>query len=98
MPFVVYALDKPDSAALRGELRPAHLDHLAQHAAKLIAVGPLLSDDGTTPIGSLLVVDTDNRTELNAFIAADPYTKGGLFQNVRVSPWRKVYVDGRKTG
>lgn len=97
MPFVIHAKDKPGSAATRAERRPAHLDHLARHAAKLLAAGPLLADDGSSVIGSLIVLDMDDRAEVDAFIADDPYTQAGLFESVAVHGWRKVFLDGRRT-
>ncbi|MEK0083853.1 YciI family protein [Benzoatithermus flavus] len=98
MPHVIVALDKPGSASLRTELRPAHLEHLTRHAAKLLAAGPMLAEDGTTPVGSMIVLDSDDRAEVDAFIDADPYTKGGLFETVTVRPWRKVFLAGARTG
>jgi uncharacterized protein YciI len=96
MPFMIIARDRPDSAPLRTELRPAHLAHLDRHAARLLAAGPLLGEDGGAPCGSLIVLDTDDRAEVDAFLAADPYTTGGLFAEVEVRPWRKVFLGGKK--
>jgi uncharacterized protein YciI len=96
MPFVIVARDRPGSATQRAELRPAHIEHLDRHAARLLAAGPLLGEDGGTPCGSLIVLDTEDRAEVDAFVAADPYTKGGLFAEVEIRPWRKVFLDGTK--
>jgi uncharacterized protein YciI len=98
MPHVIVALDKPGSAGLRAELRPAHIEHLTRHAAKLLAAGPMLAEDGTTPMGSMIVFDSDDRAEVEAFIQSDPYTKGALFEAVTVRPWRKVFLGGQKAG
>lgn len=96
MPYAIIARDKPGQAALRAELRPAHLDHLARHAAKLLAAGPLLDEAGGTPRGSLIILDTEDRAEVEAFLAADPYTGGGLFESVTVAPWRTVFLGGKR--
>ena len=96
MPYAIIAKDKPGSTGLRAELRPAHVEHLTRHATKVLAAGPLLADDAATPIGSLIILDTEDRAELDAFIAADPYTEGGLFQSVTVMPWRKVILGGKR--
>jgi hypothetical protein len=50
----------------------------------------LLAEDGTTPIGSLLVVEAADRAAIEAFCAADPYALAGLFAEVRQTPWRQV--------
>ncbi len=95
MPFMIVARDKAGSVARRAELRPDHVAHLQRHAPRLLAAGPMLGDD-CAPVGSLIVYDTDARAEVDAFLAADPYTTGGLFAEVEVRPWRKVFLDGKQ--
>ncbi len=41
-------------------------------------------------VGSAFVFDTDDRAELDAFLANDPYAKAGLFESVTVSRYKKV--------
>jgi uncharacterized protein len=96
MPFLIIARDRPGMAARRGELRPAHLEHLDRHADRLLAAGAMLDEDGATPCGSLILFDSDQRAEVEAFLAADPYTAGGLFADVEVRPWRKLFLDGKR--
>lgn len=96
MPYAIIAHDKPGHAARRAELRPAHLDYLARHTAKLLAAGPLLEEAGGTPSGSLIILDTEDRAEVEAFLAADPYTGGGLFESINVIPWRTVFLGGKR--
>ncbi|WP_374381376.1 YciI family protein [Dongia sp.] len=91
MAFMIYCLDKPNNVETRLANRPAHVEHLTKHESDLISAGPLLTDDGQTMIGSLLVVDFAERSEVDAFLAADPYTKAGLFQSVTVKPYRNVF-------
>ena len=93
MLYVLTCLDKPDAAALRAETRPAHLDYIRARVERVLLAGPLLAEDGKTPIGSLLVVDFANRAELDRFSAEDPYVKAGLFQSVTVRPFRKVFPE-----
>jgi uncharacterized protein len=96
MPYAIFATDKPGASALRAELRPAHLEHLERHAAKLLAGGAVFADDGTTPVGSLIIFDSDDRAEVDRFMAADPFTRGGLFESVAVYPWCKVFLAGAR--
>ncbi len=98
MPYAVIALDKDGGGPLRAELRPEHLVHLERYAGKLLAGGAMLADDGATPVGSLLIIDSEDRAEVEAIVAADPFSKAGLFQSVSIRPWRKVYFDGAKVG
>jgi uncharacterized protein YciI len=94
MQFVLYCLDKPGQAALRAEHRPAHLEYLKRHAAKISAAGPMLTEDGSGMIGSLLIFEVPSRKDVEAFAAGDPYTRAGLFQSVTIAPWKRVLWQG----
>ena len=91
MHFVFHCTDKPDSAALRAANRPAHLAHLERHADAILAGGPLLGEDGTSAVGSLLILDFPDRAAAERFAADDPYARVGLFAAVTITPWRQVY-------
>ena len=91
MHFVFHCTDKPDGAALRAANRPAHLAHLERHADAILAGGPLLGEDGTSAVGSLLILDFPDRAAAERFAADDPYAKAGLFAAVTITPWRQVY-------
>jgi uncharacterized protein len=95
MPYVIETWDKTDGAATRASARPAHLDFLAANADKLIACGAKLHDDGSDMGGGIYVLDTEDRAEADAFIAADPFTAAGLFERVAVTRQRRAYVAGR---
>lgn len=96
MAFMIYCLDKANHVETRLANRPAHVEHLTKYENHLISAGPLLTDDGQTMIGSLLVVDFADRAGVDAFLAADPYTKAGLFQSVTVKPYRNVFPRAAK--
>ena len=56
----------------------------------MLLAGPLLSDDGERPLGSLLIMEFDDRSQVQAFAEGDPYAKAGLFESVTIRPFRKV--------
>lgn len=93
MPFVIVTRDKPESLALRNELRPAHLEYLDANRGRLLAAGAQTADDGTGGYGGVILLDTDSREEAEAFIGADPFTQGGLFEMVQVTRWRKAFFN-----
>jgi uncharacterized protein YciI len=97
MPFLIIARDKPGMAERRAELRPAHLEHLERHAAKLLAAGAMLAEDGTSAVGSLILFDSEDRAAVEMFLAADSFTAAGLFESVEIRPWRKVFLAGART-
>ena len=91
MLYVIFCTDKADHAHIRAATRPDHLDYLAGHEDRFVAVGPTLTDDGEGMNGSLLVVDFPDREAADDFAANDPYAKAGLFETVVIRPWKQVY-------
>jgi hypothetical protein len=90
MQFMIYCQDKPGHGEVRAANRNAHLSYLEGLAGNVVIAGPLLAEDGTTMIGSLLLMEFPDRAAAEAFAASDPYRKAGLFQSVTITPWRKV--------
>lgn len=91
MRFIVHCLDKPDSQDLRMATRSAHLEYIDASGIEVVMAGPLLSDDGTTMLGSLFVLEAESLEDVRRFAEQDPYRKAGLFQTVNIHPFRKVF-------
>jgi uncharacterized protein YciI len=89
--FVFHLLDKPDSAALRSTIRPAHKAYLALVADRMAFAGPLLSDDGKTMIGSLLAIDFANREAAEKWQADEPFTRAGVYASSSVLPFTNLW-------
>lgn len=90
---MLYALmcrDKPNHTDVRAENRPAHVEHLKGLGDALWAAGPLLADDNETMTGSLIIAEFAAKADAEAWAAADPYARAGLFEDVRIAPWKKV--------
>jgi uncharacterized protein YciI len=87
MLFILQCDDAPDSPAKRKATRGAHLEYLRGHGAAVFVAGPLLADDGRTPIGSVLIIDVADRDAAQRFADDDPYRKAGVFARVRIAPW-----------
>lgn len=90
MLFVVYCVDRPGREQVRLDNRPAHLAFLETYKGNLVAAGPLQSDDGTSMVGSVLIMDFEGRAAVEAFAAGDPYAAAGLFESVVIRRWKKV--------
>lgn len=78
----------PDVLARRA---PFRADHLAlareqQEAGKLLLAGAF---DPPTD-GALFVFKAESATEVEAFVARDPYVKNGIVTGHRVRPWNVV--------
>lgn len=78
--FFIRCLYKPDSLDLREQAMDAHLAHVRAHRDQIHFAGPLLSDDGATPIGTMCIIDVDDRAAAEAYIAADGYNQAGLLE------------------
>jgi uncharacterized protein YciI len=90
MHYVAICLDKPNSNELRLANRTAHLDYLRANSQTIKSCGPFLSDDGLAMVGSLLIIEAEDRAGVEAVLAQDPYRKAGLFGSIDVRGWRWV--------
>ena len=86
-------MQPPRGGPCRAARPAAHLALLDAHLDTLLAAAAVIDDDGTGGHGGILIVDTDDRAEAEAFIAGDPFFKAGLFENVTVTRWRKAYFN-----
>lgn len=91
MIYVLHLLDKPDTEALRAEVRPSHKDYLAQVADRIAFAGPLLSIDGQRMVGSLLAIDFDSATAALAWLEAEPFRGAGLYAQTLVYPFLNLW-------
>ncbi|WP_213958763.1 MULTISPECIES: YciI family protein [unclassified Variovorax] len=91
MLFTLYCIDHPGSTERRLALRPIHRAHVATVAERLAAAGPLFADDGETMVGSLLIVDFEDRAALDAWLKDEPYTQQGVYESVTVRPFLNVW-------
>ncbi len=96
MPWMIVSDDGPNGAGLRRDqaLMDAHWAYEQSIKDKILCAGSLRSEDGLTPIGSLLVLDVDSRDEAMALFDADPATKAGLRHNVIVRRWNRAIFAG----
>lgn len=93
MPYAIITRDKPNSLSRRNEARAEHLAYLTEHQDKLLAAGAQVDDEGQGGVGGIIIVDTEDRAEAEAFIRNDPFTKAGLFSGIEVVRWRKAFFN-----
>ncbi|MBO6757691.1 MAG: YciI family protein [Roseibium sp.] len=90
MPFVVHCIDRSDAGDLRQRTRAEHLEYMIAHSDQVTFGGPLQNDDGSKVIGSLMVLSYDTREAVDAFLDAEPYSRAGLFSELRISRLRQM--------
>ncbi|MBA97800.1 YciI family protein [Sulfitobacter sp.] len=88
MLIALLATDKPDSISVRKENRAAHLEYLKSTGC-VSQAGPLLDDDGQM-IGSLIILDVEDKSAAQEWANNDPYAKAALFENVQLMIWKRV--------
>ena len=72
---------------LRKATRQTHLDWLASLSPRVKIGGPMLAEDGATPLGSMLVIEAESLEAAKAEYARDPYNAAGLWQSTSVRPF-----------
>ncbi len=90
MLFVAICFDKDGAEETRLCNRAAHLDYLRLNAQSIKTCGPFIAENGVTMIGSMLIVEAEDRKAAEALLAREPYTAAGLFKSVELLPWRWV--------
>jgi hypothetical protein len=91
MQYLVIAYDATDDKALdrRFAARERHLETVTRLKAEGRALyGAAILDEQGTMRGSMLVVDFDNREELDRYLASDPYVTGKVWEKIEVRPCR----------
>ena len=88
MLYILICTDKKNSEELRRKVSPDHLDYLSDFNIRL--AGPMLDDDETTMIGSIIMIECNSKESAEAFAKEDPYNLAGLFENVHVSAFRQA--------
>jgi hypothetical protein len=92
MLFVVHALDKKDILPTRAKFYRAHRIHLDKsedHAVDVLTAGTLVADDGETPVGSIFVIDAQDRDAVDAFARSDPYHSNGVWERVEIHRYNR---------
>lgn len=88
MIFVV-TMTHPDGPGWRQHVKP-HVEYLNGliEPGKLLASGPVV---GSPLRAGLLIFAVDDRAELDALIAADPFAIHGLICDLQVTRWNPMF-------
>lgn len=98
MLYAIISQDVEDSLEKRRSARPAHLERLQalQDAGRLVLAGPYPAIDSPDPgpagfTGSLVVAEFDSLDAAQAWADTDPYVAAGVYAQVTVKPFKKVF-------
>ncbi|MEM0922194.1 MAG: YciI family protein [Pseudomonadota bacterium] len=89
MLYAIICIDKPGALQTRLDNREAHLAHIEAASGAIVQAGPLL-DGQEKMCGSLLIMEAEDVSTVEAWADADPYAKAGLFESAQIRPWKRV--------
>jgi hypothetical protein len=87
MLFAVMALDKAGIAEKRKAVHAQHIAHVksvATYGIAVVAGGPLVNDDNSGSIGSMMLLEAPDRAAIEKFNRDDPFHKNGIWDKVEV--------------
>ena len=98
MLYAVIAQDNENSLEKRQAARPAHVERLKALLAegRLVLAGPHPAIDSEDPgpagfSGSLIVAEFPTQQDAQDWANADPYVEAGVYSQVTVKPFKKVF-------
>lgn len=96
--YAIISADVENSLEKRLAARPAHVQRLQtlQDEGRLLLAGPHPAIDTDNPgaagfTGSLVVAEFDSLEAAQAWANADPYNDAGVYAQVTVKPFKKVF-------
>lgn len=97
MQFVITAYDGENVLEKRMAVRPRHLEEMQKLIDHIVCAGGILDQAGK-PKGSVLVMDFEDRAELDTYLAEEPYVVEGIWDKITVEPMNVVILNGEKVG
>jgi len=98
MLYVIYSEDVPNSLEKRTIARPAHIERLQalKDQGRIVLAGPTPAIDSEDPgsagmTGSLVVIEFENLQAAQDWADKDPYAIAGVYKNVTVKPFKRVF-------
>jgi uncharacterized protein YciI len=82
--FMMLGFDDAGGAEIRKATRPAHLEWISTLGDKVKLGGPMLAEDGTTPVGSVIFLEAASMEEAKAIYAEDPYRHAKLWRRIEI--------------
>ena len=90
MQFVITAYDGEGKLAKRMEVRSRHLEGVERIREHVICAGGMLDEEGNLK-GSVLVMEFQNREELDAYSAQEVYVTEHVWEKITVERMNVLY-------
>ena len=95
MQFVITAYDGEGRLDKRMEVRNRHLEGMERLKKHLVCAGGLLDDAGNLK-GSVLVMEFQNREELDKYLENEIYVQEHVWERITVERMNVVYAQGER--
>ncbi|WP_299693070.1 YciI family protein [uncultured Vibrio sp.] len=96
--YVIFSQDVEHSLEKRLSVRPQHLERLQTllDEGRLLTAGPMPAIDSDNPgeagfTGSTVIAEFSSLEDAQAWANTDPYIDAGVYQDVIVKPFKKVF-------
>ena len=91
MLYAIYCLDHANALSTRIEKNDAHTNNLHATETKIVHAGPVTEDDGSTPIGSVMIISVNSKEEAERFNQGDPFYQLDVWHkaSIRIQPFIK---------
>ena len=96
MYYLILCDDKPGCESIRDRLRPKRIQWLDRNADRLIAAGGKVDSENRRVTGGLMIVEAESQEAAERFADEDPFLAAGLYRNLEVVRWRRVFFDRRR--
>ena len=95
-PSLILCIDKAEAPRdLRPNTREEHLAYLRK-SRRISGAGPIFTtEDGTTPIGSFLLLNSKDAAHARAFAKGDPYNSVDLFSKTMARRYNLIDITGK---
>jgi len=89
--WAIYCWDKPGAGEARRAALAEQKRYVAGFGERVIGYGHFLSDDGRDTLGTSFFMQLDDRAAADAFVAAEPMNKAGVYNSVDVNRWSNSF-------
>ncbi len=90
MLYIINAWDKPGTADLVAKTLETHQHYLHDSEHVLVLAGGMRADDGAR-LGSVYLLNVPTRKAAEAWLAAEPFHKAGVFGSTTLEKMRKAH-------
>lgn len=81
MPTALDLRYRPGGAEDRFAIRDVHLEYMMSVQKRILAGGACM--EGCTVVGMYVLLATEDALQIDEFLASEPYTQAGLFNEIR---------------